>query len=85
MKVRLTQTAMHVPWREGEIVTVQVTSDDGDGIYGCETIETFPPDLKDQHVAALQARDLQHQERVAELDQTISDLRQQLESSETKA
>ncbi|MFI4977546.1 MAG: hypothetical protein ACHQC8_02545 [Solirubrobacterales bacterium] len=59
-KVRLMQTGMHVPWAVGEIVTVQVASDAGDGEFLCDTIETYPADFKDQHVAELTARDLNH-------------------------
>lgn len=57
--VTLRQLEDHTPWQPGEIVTVKVTLIDPDGDYVCETLETFPADLKEKHAAALADLQLQ--------------------------
>jgi hypothetical protein len=49
--VKLLTTGGHAPWKPGEIVAVA---------YECETLETFPADIKDQHAAELALRDTNH-------------------------
>ena len=66
-QVRLFQTGMHVSWKTGENITVQVGEELGDGEYLCETLETYPPDLKDQHAAELAARDANYRAGMATL------------------
>lgn len=59
MKIRLVQLVAHAPWQVGEIVTVQVAAVADAGAYECETLETYPPDIKEQHAKAITAAELQ--------------------------
>lgn len=87
MRVKLLQTGAHVPWQDGEIVTVQVASVDPDGAYECETLETYPPDLKEKHQAELDSQALalaaHHETLMAEQAQghaeVVKALRQQID------
>jgi hypothetical protein len=74
-KVRLTQMDAHTPWQEGELVTLQVVVVKGDGEYECETHDTYPPGLKEQHAAELAALDERH---VAARKQALEDLHAEL-------
>lgn len=53
MRVKLLQTETHAPWQAGEIISVQVASVDADGAYACDTLDTFPADIKEQHAAEI--------------------------------
>ena|SRR5437773_11787678 len=66
MQVKLT-AAGHNAWKEGEIITIQVKSVDEEG-YTCETIETYPADLKDQHKIELSLMNANHLQAVAEIN-----------------
>lgn len=67
-KVALTQLDEHAPWQEGEIVTVQVLQAKG-GAYICETLETYPPDLKQRHADELEQMQTLHAQAFAEMTQ----------------
>lgn len=56
-----------VPWQPGEILTVQIANVDADGNYIAETMETFPPDLKQRHASELAQLHADHKARVEEL------------------
>lgn len=64
MRVTLQQTAEHAPWQVGEILTIEVAEVADDGTLICETHDTFPPDLKEQHRAALEELSGQHKQEV---------------------
>lgn len=64
MRVKLLQTGEHAPWQETEIITVQVVAIRDLGEYDCETLETYPPDLKDQHAAVIERIHKLHQEEL---------------------
>jgi hypothetical protein len=48
------------PWQVGELVTVEIVTANPDGTYDAETHETYPPDLKEQHAAAIAGQARQH-------------------------
>ena len=60
MRVKLTSTGEHAVWQIGELVTVKVTAVEEDGSYEVETIETYAPDLKEQHARQLGDQDAFH-------------------------
>lgn len=66
MNVRLVSEGGHVAWQVGELVTVKIVAGEGDA-YECETVETFAPNLKETHAAALQAAETIGEQRVQEL------------------
>jgi len=61
MEVKFTHPdPLVAPWQEGEIITVRVTAVEKDG-YTCETIETYPPDMKERHAARIEELMAEHE------------------------
>lgn len=56
----------HAEWVPEEIVCMKVISKAG-AAYECETVETWPVDLKAQHAAALERQHAVHQAQLHEL------------------
>lgn len=67
MRVKLLQTGAHAPWQVDEIITVQVVAVDDVGAYECETMDTYPPGLREQHQAELAQAHADYQGTIAEL------------------
>ena len=56
MKLAFPHSAQNAePWQVGEIICIKVTAIGKDGGYECETIETFPADIKERHAGELAA------------------------------
>lgn len=67
MRVKLLQTGAHAPWQEGEIVTVQVVTIDDAGAYECETLETYPADIKERHAEQVASMQTNHETQITAL------------------
>lgn len=69
MRVRFQQTeANTVPWQPGEVISLQVVEvDPADGSYVCETVETFPADLKQRHAEQIAQLEADHRAALATL------------------
>lgn len=56
-----------VPWEPGEIVVIQIVERAADGTYTCDTLDTFPADIKERHAAQLAQANGEHAETVRQL------------------
>lgn len=82
MRVKMVSSGAHVSWQAGEIVTVQVISNDGDGEYAAETLETYAPDLKEKHAQALTDLGEKHARDLDDLRTQLAEARKPVEVAE---
>lgn len=73
MQVKLLQTGAHAAWQVDEIITVKVVAVDDVGAYECETLETYPPDLKELHAAEIAALHQKHAAEIATLNPPVEE------------